>query len=261
MKKALTVVYGALSYALFLGVFLYLVGFLADVFVPRTVDAGPESPLGTALLIDGLLLGLFGLQHSGMARKGFKRRWTRVVPEPIERSTYVLITNLVFLLLFWQWRPIPASVWEVSQPLAAGALWMAYGFGWALILAASFAVDHFDLFGLKQVVQFAREREARSPEFTARLFYRFVRHPLYVGWLIVFWATPSLSVGHLVFSLGMSAYILIAIQLEERDLVREHGRAYLEYKQRVPMLVPRAGRRAAGATPVPAGAGQPTSLG
>lgn len=236
--KAPSLAYGFAVYAIFLAAFLYLIGFLGNFAVPRSVDSGIESPLMTALLVDLLLLGLFGLQHSVMARPRFKKWWTGVIPEPIERSTYVLATILVLLLMYWQWRPIPDVIWEVTSSGGAMVLWVLFGAGWGLILLSTFLIDHFELFGLSQVVQHARGKQHSGPPFQVNMLYKFVRHPLYVGWLMVFWATPLMSAGHLLFSVVWSVYILIAIQVEERDLLQVHGQAYADYREQVPMLLP-----------------------
>ncbi len=242
MRRALALLYGTACYAVFFATFLYLIGFLANLVVPRSVDSGPSIPTGAAVAVDLALVGLFGLQHSVMARQSFKRRWTRLVPQPIERSTYVLVSSMVLGLLYWQWRPIPAVIWDLSGTAAGAALQVLFWAGWGLILVATFVIDHFDLFGLRQVADFARGRDHVEPRFRVALFYRFVRHPLYVGWLTVFWAAPVMSTGHLLFAAGLSGYILLAIPLEERDLIAVHGRAYEDYREQVPALIPRPGR-------------------
>jgi protein-S-isoprenylcysteine O-methyltransferase Ste14 len=239
--------YGALCYAVFLATFLYAIGFIGGFAVPTRLDAATRGPLGAALAVDVALLGLFAVQHSVMARKWFKDAWTRIVPPAAERSTYVLFSSAALLLMFWQWRPIGGVVWHLGDPLGRLALWGLYAFGWGLLLACTFLINHFDLFGLRQVWLQWTGQPYTTPGFVTPGPYRFIRHPLYVGWLCIFWATPDMTVAHLVFALATTAYILIAIQFEERDLVREHGSAYASYRARVPMLIP--GRRRAGAEP------------
>jgi protein-S-isoprenylcysteine O-methyltransferase Ste14 len=249
MNRFLTFAYGALSYALFFGAFLYLIGFLCNWMVPVSIDVGPEASLGVALLVNLALLAAFGVQHSVMARPGFKAWWTRWVPTSIERSTYVLLSTVLVIALFVFWRPIPIVVWDLTGSVGPAALWGLFGLGWAVLLASTFAIDHFDLFGLRQVFLKARGRPYTELAFQVKTLYRFVRHPIYVGWIIAFWATPTMTVGHLLLAGSWTLYILIAIQLEERDLVRAHGNDYERYRSEVPMLIP--GRRA---RPVTAGA-------
>jgi protein-S-isoprenylcysteine O-methyltransferase Ste14 len=238
MKRYLIVGYGVAAYVLFLAAFLYLVGFLANAWVPRTVDHGLPAPVGEALLVNVLLLAAFGIQHSVMARPAFKSVWTRLVPATIERSTYVVLSSAVLVLLYWQWRTMPAVVWDVRQPAGRVALWALFWLGWAIALAATFMVSHFDLFGLRQVYLAWRGKPYTHIGFHARWLYRLVRHPLMLGFLIAFWAVPTMTAGHLLFSAGMTAYILIATQLEERDLVAALGNQYRDYRRRVSMLVP-----------------------
>ena len=239
MKRAVYLAYGAVAYAVSLATLLYAIAFVAGALVPRTVDAGgPVLGPATALLIDVLLLALFAVQHSGMARRGFKGVWTRVVPVPIERSTYVLATSICLVTLFALWSPIPAVVWSVKAPIARIALEVLSAIGWLVALFSTFLLNHFELFGLRQVYLAARRSDAPSVRFRTPWFYRWVRHPLYLGFIIAFWATPTMTVGHLVFALGMLGYILVAIQLEERDLVREYGARYLTYREQVRALVP-----------------------
>jgi protein-S-isoprenylcysteine O-methyltransferase Ste14 len=239
MKRSFFLLYGVVAYGAFVATFLYLIGFVEDVVVPRSVDSGgPAAPVTTALLVEVTLLALFGVQHSVMARKGFKEVWTRVVPRPIERSTYVLAASTCLALLFLLWHPIPRVVWSVESLAARMALLSLSGLGWLWALLSSFLINHFELFGLRQVYLAARRREAPHSRFRTPLLYRLVRHPLYLGFIVAFWATPTMTVGHLVFALGMLGYVLIAIQLEERDLVREHGNRYLAYRQQVRGLVP-----------------------
>jgi len=239
MKRLLFLLYGAVAYGTFLATFLYAVGFVAGVAVPRSIDSGGRiAPLGTALTVDAVLLTLFALQHSGMARKGFKEAWTRVVPRPIERSSYVLATNGCLALLFLLWHPIPRVVWAVEGTAARVALFALSGLGWFLAVFSTFLLDHFELFGLRQVYLAARRSEQRQARFRTPLLYKLVRHPLYLGFILAFWAAPTMTVGHLVFALGMLGYILVGIQLEELDLVFEHGIRYLAYREQVRALLP-----------------------
>lgn len=235
----LIALYSAFCYAVFFLTFLYAVGFLGAFGVPRSVDAGGSaSPTGIALAINLGLLGLFGVQHSLMARRGFKQAWTKLVPPAAERSSYVLASSLALILVYWQWRPMPEIVWQVDAPLARNALWALYGAGLLLVLVSTFLIDHFELFGLRQAYTHVRRVPASSARFRQPWPYRVVRHPLYVGWIVSFWATPAMTLGHLVFAIGASAYILAAIPLEERDLARLHPE-YAAYRARVPMLLPR----------------------
>jgi methanethiol S-methyltransferase len=206
--------------------------------VPRSIDHGLPSPIGQAVLVNALLLGAFGVQHSVMARPAFKRWWTRFVPSSIERSTYVWLSSAVLVLLYWQWRTMPATIWDVRQPAGRLALWALFWLGWAVALAATFMVSHFDLFGLRQVYLAWRGKPYTHIGFHARLLYRLVRHPLMLGFIIAFWATPTMTAGHLLFSVVMTGYILIATQLEEHDLVAALGDEYRDYRREVPMLVP-----------------------
>ena len=239
MKRILALVYGLISYVLFLAVFLYAIAFVGDFAVPRTIDAGgPSSSFWTALSIDLGLLGLFALQHSGMARPDFKEWWTSIIPEPIERSTYVLIASLVLALVLWQWRPLPELVWVVDAAWARILLWVSFGLGWFLVLAATFMISHLHLFGVKQVSEHARGEEISAPKFQIQGLYQYVRHPLNLGFLIAFWATPEMTVGHLVFALATTGYIFVAMVLEERDLIARFGDRYSAYRERVPMIVP-----------------------
>ncbi len=242
MKRYLTIGYGAAAYLLFLAAFLYLIGFVGNFVVARTVDHGLTSPvgqpIGAAMLVNVLLLGAFGIQHSVMARPAFKRWWTRFVPSSIERSTYVVLSSAVLVLLYWQWRTMPAVVWDVRPPAGRLALWAVFWLGWVIALASTLMVSHFDLFGLRQVYLAWRGKSYSHISFRVRLFYRLVRHPLMLGFLIAFWATPTMTAGHLLFSIGMTGYILTAIRLEERDLIAELGDQYRDYRRKVPMLLP-----------------------
>jgi len=239
MKRVAYFVYGLVCYLMFVGVLGYAIGFLADAFVPRTVSSGIDAPLGSALLINVSLLGVFGLQHSIMARPAFKRIWTRMVPEPIERSTYVLATNLTLILLFWQWRSVGGYLWNVQDALGRTMLQGLYGAGILLVFVSTVLLNHFELFGMRQVWLYLRGKPYTHLPFKLPSFYRHVRHPLYVGWITVFWATPVMSYGHLLFAFVATAYILVAVRLEERDLVGLHGSLYDEYRRQVPMFIPR----------------------
>jgi len=238
MKRWLVLLYGVVNYVLFLGVFLYLVGWLGGFVVPTQLDGPATTPLGVALVIDVLLVLLFGVQHSVMARPGFKRWWTQYVPQPAERSTYVLASNVALAVMFWQWRPLGGVIWNVESDVGRFALWGMFAVGWLVVLGATVLINHFDLFGLRQVWLCFRRRPYTHLPFATPGPYRVIRHPLYVGWLITFWATPTMTAAHFVFALGMTAYILVAIRYEERDLVEAHP-AYAEYRQRVGMFVPK----------------------
>jgi methanethiol S-methyltransferase len=238
MKRWLVLLYGAACYGLFLATFLYLAGWIGGFVVPTTLDGAATSPLAASLAINAALILLFALQHSVMARPAFKQWWTKFVPQPIERSTYVLATNAVLALLFWQWRPLGGVIWNVEHPAGRAALWGLFAIGWLTILVTTFLINHFDLFGLRQAWLHFRGRPYTSLPFVTPGPYRFVRHPLYVGWLMAFWATPTMTTAHLLFAAGMTAYILVAIGYEERDLAAHHA-GYAEYRRRVPMLVPR----------------------
>jgi len=230
--------YGLACYAIFFGTFLYAVGFIGNLFVPKSIDSAPQVPLLQALLVNVLLLGIFAVQHSLMARPFFKQAWTKIVPKPAERSTYVLFSSLALILMFWQWQPMGGIVWDVQYPVGKGLLLSLYAFGWLLVLAATFLINHFDLFGLRQVTLYLLGKEYTQLPFKTPGLYRFVRHPLYVGWFFAFWATPTMTSAHLVFALTTTAYILMAIQWEERDLLDEHGKVYENYRRSVPMLIP-----------------------
>jgi len=238
MARSLTLAYGVICYLAFLAVFLYAIGFVGDFVVPRSVDHGPAASSGGALVINVLLLAVFAVQHSVMARPAFKRWWTRFVPPAIERSTYVLLASAVLALLFWQWRPIPAVVWDVTWQPGRVALWTLFAAGWATVLVSTFLINHFDLFGLRQVYLAWRARPYTALPFRTSMLYRTVRHPLMLGFLVAFWAIPTMTVGHLLFAAGTTAYILLAVRLEERDLTADLGEPYRDYRTRVPMLIP-----------------------
>lgn len=250
MKRYLIIGYGGAAYLLFLAAFLYLVGFVGNFVVPRTVDHGLPAPIGQAVVINVLLVGAFGVQHSVMARPAFKALWTRLVPSTIERSTYVVLSSAVLVLLYWQWRTMPALIWDVRQTAGRLVVWALFWLGWAIALASTFMVSHFDLFGLRQVYLAWRGKPYTHIGFHARFFYRLVRHPLMLGFLIAFWAAPTMTAGHLLFSIAMTAYILIAVRIEERDLVAVLGDEYRDYRNDVSMLVPLKGRPHRGSTEV-----------
>ena len=238
MGRLAALLYGLVAYVVFLVSFLYAIGFVGNLFVPKTIDSGPEAPLSSALLVNMLLLGAFAIQHSVMARPGFKKHWTKIIPEAIERSTYVLLASLLLILLFWQWRAMPNEVWNVENQFGSLVLQALFWLGWLLVLASTYIIDHFDLFGLRQVFIHFRGSEKSAPEFKEVAFYKFVRHPLLLGFIIAFWATPRMSVGHLLFAVVTTVYMLIAIQLEERDLEASLGEDYAEYRGRVSMIIP-----------------------
>lgn len=238
MGRILAFLYGAVSYLIFFVTFLYAIGFVGNVFVPKSVDSGTAGPFTPSLLVDAVLLGLFAIQHSAMARPAFKKAWTKIVPQAIERSTYVLLASLVLALLFWQWRPIPEVVWSVKNPAASMVLQVIFFAGWALVLLSTFLIGHFDLFGLRQVYLYWVGKAHPESGFKTPGLYKIVRHPIMLGFIIAFWATPRMTIGHLVFAVVTTVYILIAVQIEERDLTNLHGDTYRKYKQEVSMLIP-----------------------
>jgi len=236
-RRITSFVYGVVCYLIFLATFLYAIGFIGNFAVPKSIDSGRELPFVTALASNAALLAVFALQHSVMARQWFKRAWTRIVPAPVERSTYVLFSSLALLLLFWKWQPMGGTIWSVENHFGWAVLEGLYGFGWLTVLVTTFLINHFDLFGLRQVWLYLTGKPYTAPGFRTPGPYRLVRHPLYVGWLLVAWAAPVMTAAHLVYAIASTAYILIAIQFEERDLVRFHPE-YAEYRRRVPMILP-----------------------
>ena len=243
MGRFAGLLYGLVSYVIFFVTFLYSIGFVTDLVVPKTIDSGAVVPLSEAIIVNLVLMSVFAVQHSVMARQGFKQWWTKFVPVSVERTTYVLFASLALILLFWQWRPMPAIVWSIANPQIAMAV-MALSFvGWFIVLLSTFLISHFELFGLHQVVSNFTGRDMPAPRFRTPLFYRFVRHPIYLGFVIAFWAAPVMSVGHLLFAAVTTAYMLVAITLEERDLITVFGDEYRNYRGRVPMLLPWRGSR------------------
>lgn len=238
MKRYLIVGFGAVSYGIFLVAFVYAIGFVGNIAVPRSIDSGVTAPLGEAVAVNVALLGLFAVQHSVMARPVFKRWWTRFVPQSIERSTYVLLASLVLCLLFWQWRTMPGVVWSVTSPAARIGLHTLFWLGWATVFTGTFMINHFDLFGLRQVYLAWRRKPYTDIGFHSPLFYRVVRHPIMLGFIVAFWATPTMTDGHLLFAAATTSYVLIALQFEEHDLTTALGHQYLDYRSRVPMLLP-----------------------
>jgi protein-S-isoprenylcysteine O-methyltransferase Ste14 len=238
MGRILGILYGVVSYAIFFAAFLYTVGFVEDLVVPKTIDSGTAGPLIPSLAIDALLLGVFAVQHSVMARPAFKAVWTKIVPPAIERSTYVLVASLLLALLCWQWRPLPSVIWSAPAGAISTALLAVSFAGWLIVLSSTFLINHFDLFGLRQVWAYASGKEIPPSGFVTPLFYRVVRHPLYLGFIIAFWAAPTMTLGRLVFAVATTGYILIGIQLEERDMVAVFGDTYRTYQKRVSMILP-----------------------
>ena len=236
--RLLALLYGVVCYCIFFGTFLYAIGFVGNIFVPKSLDSGPETGLLQAALINLGLLTIFALQHSIMARPGFKKTWSAIVAEPIERSTYVLFTSAALILLFTYWQPMGGIVWEVTNPTGWTVLYGMFGFGWLLVLVSTFLINHFDLFGLRQVWLYFRNTEYTPLPFGTPGPYKLIRHPLYLGWLFAFWSTPTMTVAHLLFAIVTTAYILVAIQFEERDLKKFLGQAYVDYCKKVPMIIP-----------------------
>jgi protein-S-isoprenylcysteine O-methyltransferase Ste14 len=246
MSRPLSLLFAVTCYAIFFATFLYLIGFVGDfAMIPKTVDTPASAAgIGGAVIIDVALIALFGFQHSVMARQGFKRAWTRIVPRYIERSMYVLIASLALMVMYLFWQPLSATIWDVQSRAASSTLWLLFWLGWGTVLISTFLINHFELFGLQQAWDHMRGNEFAPPRFRTPFLYKWVRHPLYVGFFLAFWAIPHMTAGHLLLAAGMSVYMLIAIGYEERDLIAFHGREYEDYRGRVGMLIPRLRSRA-----------------
>jgi len=245
MKRIAVFAYGLICYVIFFGTFCYALGFVGNLMVPKSMDSAPVGTLGASLLIDLALLGLFAVQHSVMARPGFKRLFTRIVPEPAERSTYVLFSSLALILLFWQWRPLGGVIWSIESAAGQAVAYALFAAGWGIVLWTTCLINHFDLFGLRQVWLYLRGKEYTPMAFKTPGPYKMIRHPMYIGWFLAFWATPVMTATHLLFALMTTAYILVAIVLEERDLLDAHPE-YREYRRQVPKLIPRLGKAGVG---------------
>lgn len=238
MGRFIAFFYGALSYIIFFATFLYAIGFVSGLVVPKTIDTGTVVPVAEALIVNLMLMSVFAIQHSVMARKQFKKWWTRFVPASVERSTYVLFSSLALVLLYWQWRPMPTVVWQIDNPQIGLAVTALSFVGWLIVLTSTFLINHFELFGLHQVSNNLAGRPMPAPRFRTPVFYNFVRHPIYLGFIVAFWAAPTMTVGHLLFAAVTTAYIIVGTLLEERDLVDVFGDEYRSYRKRVSMLFP-----------------------
>lgn len=238
MARLLILLYGVVSYFIFFITFLYAVGFVGNLVVPKSIDSGDTVSFGTSLIINMILLSIFAIQHSVMARPAFKQWWTQIIPPVMERSTYVLFSSLALILLYWLWQPMNGVIWEVTNPLGRSILWALFLVGWLIVLLSTFLINHFDLFGLRQVYLYMRGQEYTHIDFKMPLLYKIVRHPIMLGFIIAFWATPYMSVSHLLFAVVTTAYILIAVQFEEHDLVKHYGDEYQQYRQSVSMIIP-----------------------
>lgn len=237
MGRILVLIYGVVCYAIFLLTFLYAIGFIGNIYVPKSMDSPASGNLGPALLVNIVLLTIFAVQHSVMARPAFKKQWTKIIPAAAERSTYVLTSSLALILLFYYWQPLGGSIWNLSGTLAGTLLWVGFFFGWGLVLFATFLINHFDLFGLRHVWLYYNKKEYTHSEFTTPGLYKYIRHPLYLGWFFAFWCTPTMTMAHLLFAVVTTAYILVAIRWEEKDLKTSHS-AYADYTRQVPMIFP-----------------------
>ncbi len=238
MSRPLILLYGLAAYAIFFVTFLYAIGFTGNLVVPKSIDSGQTVGLGESLVVNLILLGVFAIQHTIMARPAFKRWFTRIIPEAAERSTFVLASSLALILLYWQWRPMTGSVWSLETPALRAVLWSIFAIGWLLVLASTFLINHFDLFGLRQVYKHFSKQEYRHIQFVKQNLYHYLRHPIMLGFIIAFWATPDMTVGHLLFAIGTTGYILVGIRFEEHDMRAYVGEEYDAYREEVPMLCP-----------------------
>lgn len=238
IKRWVILIYGIIAYMVFLGSFLYAIGFVGNLVVPKTIDSGTVTPFDQAVWTNIVLLGLFAVSHSVMARQGFKQWWTRIIPPEAERSTYVLVSSLVLILLFWQWQPMPSIIWDTTHPMGQVVLQSLFWLGWITVLLSTFMINHFDLFGLHQVVLQLQQKPYTPLAFRTPWLYRYIRHPIMVGFIMAFWATPTMTLGHLLFAVATTAYIMVGVSLEERDLVDFYGEDYLQYKQKTAKFCP-----------------------